>query len=185
MLAWAVAWTGIILLFAFIFLQSANVSNFSKPVRDYLNSFYPVLESVLFGILFGILFSLINSFTDSPFFIVRSYGRIILVKSALYFLAVMISSFLIYFIYAVFDLIPDEFLTTRVFNIFSSWLILCFTVYIVLFIFIFNMLIIINKKFGPGILYKLFTGKYYRPKDENRIFLFLDMRNSTVNDEKM
>jgi adenylate cyclase len=37
----------------------------------------------------------------------------------------------------------------------------------------------VNDKFGPGVLWKLLTGKYYNPRDEERIFMFLDLRAST------
>ena len=37
-----------------------------------------------------------------------------------------------------------------------------------------------NKKFGPGILLKYVTGKYFSPKEENRIFMFLDLKSSTT-----
>jgi adenylate cyclase len=37
----------------------------------------------------------------------------------------------------------------------------------------------VNDKFGPGVLWKLMTGKYYHPRDEERIFMFLDLRAST------
>ncbi len=37
----------------------------------------------------------------------------------------------------------------------------------------------VNDKFGPGVLWKLLTGKYYHPRDEERIFMFLDLRSST------
>lgn len=37
-----------------------------------------------------------------------------------------------------------------------------------------------NDKFGPGILKKFLLGKYYQPKKEDRIFMFLDMKSSTT-----
>jgi adenylate cyclase len=37
-----------------------------------------------------------------------------------------------------------------------------------------------NDKFGPGILKKFLLGKYNRPKKEERIFMFLDMKSSTT-----
>ena len=37
----------------------------------------------------------------------------------------------------------------------------------------------VNDKFGPGVLWKLMTGKYYHPRDEERVFMFLDLRSST------
>ncbi len=38
----------------------------------------------------------------------------------------------------------------------------------------------VNDKFGQGVLWKFLTGKYYHPRDEERIFMFLDLRGSTT-----
>ncbi len=43
----------------------------------------------------------------------------------------------------------------------------------------------VNDKFGPGILFKFLAGKYHQPKEEERIFMFLDMRSSTTIAEKI
>ena len=38
----------------------------------------------------------------------------------------------------------------------------------------------INDKFGQGNLWKFITGKYYNPREEQRIFMFLDLKSSTT-----
>ena len=43
----------------------------------------------------------------------------------------------------------------------------------------------VSDKFGPGILWKFLTGRYYHPRQEERIFMFLDLRSSTTIAEKM
>ena len=43
----------------------------------------------------------------------------------------------------------------------------------------------VSDKFGPGILWKFITGKYHRPRQEERIFMFLDLKSSTTIAEKM
>ena len=43
----------------------------------------------------------------------------------------------------------------------------------------------VNDKFGPGVLWKLLTGRYYEPRDEERIFMFLDLRSSTAIAERL
>jgi len=40
-------------------------------------------------------------------------------------------------------------------------------------------IIYINKLFGKGNLIKLITGKFYKPKEEFRAFIFLDLKSST------
>ncbi len=43
----------------------------------------------------------------------------------------------------------------------------------------------VNDKFGPGVLLKFLAGKYYKPRKEQRVFMFLDMRSSTTIAEKI
>lgn len=43
----------------------------------------------------------------------------------------------------------------------------------------------INDMFGPGNLWKIFIGKYYTPKEELRVFMFLDLKSSTTIAEKL
>lgn len=38
----------------------------------------------------------------------------------------------------------------------------------------------INQNLGQGVLNNFFTGKYHSPKEEERIFMFLDMKSSTA-----
>jgi adenylate cyclase len=43
----------------------------------------------------------------------------------------------------------------------------------------------ISRIIGPGVLRKLITGKYYRPVEEVRIFMFLDLKSSTSIAERL
>ncbi len=43
----------------------------------------------------------------------------------------------------------------------------------------------ISENIGPNILYNFFTGKYHKPRQEQRIFMFLDMKSSTPIAEKL
>lgn len=48
-----------------------------------------------------------------------------------------------------------------------------------------QLMLQIYNKFGPGIFWKIVRGKYYRPKTEDRIFMFLDINSSTTIAEKL
>jgi len=43
----------------------------------------------------------------------------------------------------------------------------------------------IDRKLGPGNLWKMLTGKFYRPREEERIFMFIDLKDSTPIAEKI
>lgn len=48
-----------------------------------------------------------------------------------------------------------------------------------LIIFITNLLLDVNEKYGAGVLRQLIMGRYHHPREEERIFMFLDMKGST------
>jgi adenylate cyclase len=48
-----------------------------------------------------------------------------------------------------------------------------------------NAYFAVDRKMGPGVLRNWMTGKYYNPKEEERIFMFLDLRNSTTLAEQL
>ena len=43
----------------------------------------------------------------------------------------------------------------------------------------------VSEKFGQGVLINFLLGKYHRPKEENQIFMFMDLRSSTLYAEKL
>lgn len=45
--------------------------------------------------------------------------------------------------------------------------------------------LLVNDKYGPGIFKSFLLGKYFQPKREERIFMFLDIRGSTSIAEKL
>ena len=42
-----------------------------------------------------------------------------------------------------------------------------------------------NDKFGPGVILPMFLGKYRKPREEERIFMFMDLKSSTTYAEKL
>ena len=43
----------------------------------------------------------------------------------------------------------------------------------------------VNKKYGPGVLVPLLLGKYRNPQEEERIFMFMDLKSSTTVAEEL
>ena len=42
-----------------------------------------------------------------------------------------------------------------------------------------------NSKFGHGVFWNIIRGKYNTPKEENRVFMFLDLNSSTAIAERL
>ncbi len=47
------------------------------------------------------------------------------------------------------------------------------------------VVLLVNDKYGPGVFTSFLLGKYFHPKREERIFMFLDLRSSTSIAEKL
>lgn len=43
----------------------------------------------------------------------------------------------------------------------------------------------VNEKYGPGILFNLLMGRYHHPREEERIFMFVDIKSSTTIAERL
>lgn len=65
--------------------------------------------------------------------------------------------------------------TVHLKNILSWSIVVCFT----------QLLLQINDKFGHGVLWNLIRGKYHDAQEEERIFMFLDLKSSTATAEKL
>jgi adenylate cyclase len=50
---------------------------------------------------------------------------------------------------------------------------------------LYQFILSINRKFGPGILVEYTVGRYFKPKEEERAFIFLDLKSSTHIAEKL
>ena len=48
-----------------------------------------------------------------------------------------------------------------------------------------NLLLSVNDLLGPGVLFDFAAGRYYQPRREERVLLFIDMRSSTMIAERL
>jgi adenylate cyclase len=60
-----------------------------------------------------------------------------------------------------------------------------FVIYYFFMTLIINFINQVNKKYGPGILLPLLLGRYRTPKEEERIFIFMDLKSSTATAEEL
>lgn len=57
--------------------------------------------------------------------------------------------------------------------------------YVVLQSFVFSFIKIATERFGRGVFFKILMGTYKKPKEEKRVFMFLDLKSSTAIAEKI
>ncbi|HLT51269.1 MAG TPA: adenylate/guanylate cyclase domain-containing protein [Arenibacter sp.] len=174
-----------LLLVAIMHLQSMIIGEiFNFPL---IGSFGPVLlMAIILGVFYGAILGVTGYYLDKEFFRKLSLGKIILFKTLGSFVLLIFILWLLRFV--LFDLfispslnIPDLILNEK------SW---TFLFYLLVIYYFFMTLIInfinqVNKKYGPGVLLPLLLGRYRNPKEEERIFMFMDLKSSTTTAEKL
>lgn len=170
--------TALMYLYYFITWRGLEPYIIPEVFDGYVHSSYAFLEIGMQGVIFGLLFGLINLLIDRTALRRRSFGSVILIKSILYFFAVTFSQLAVFIIYWAFDIFPVEY-TQEMLAVISPSLIISMSVYFILVILLINFMLHINRKFGYGILFSMLSGKYHKPRKERRIFMFLDMKDST------
>src|SRR5688572_28559718 len=105
---------------------------------------------------------------------------ILCIAGALY---AIISFYIIYiFVYGKNPIAASENLYYYVFR--TTWLLNYVESRLLLFI-ITLLILEINEKYSPGVFTDIFLGKYLKPKEEKRIILFIDLKDSTPIAEKL
>ena len=106
------------------------------------------------------------------------FGMLILLESIISVIAIL---FMISIGFVVYNLADGQELKLSVFLgfIFSKEMLLL-TIYNFGVILLIRTARQIDKKFGPGNLWKMLTGRFHKPKEEERIFMFLDLKDSTT-----
>jgi adenylate cyclase len=194
-LFYVVGWT--LLTLAFTYAALINIRIFinmfafhdlieNNQLATYLISDYQFLEAILFGVAFGSFFFAINRVVDSTTIHKLPFGTVLLLKSLMYSIAVLIVFFTIYYFLRILRLYPVPDLDENVMYIMDVPEFLFFIVmFFVLGTLLMNFISQINKKFGPGNLLFMFLGRYHQPRIEDRIFLFIDLKDSTTIAEKL
>ncbi|WGQ10539.1 adenylate/guanylate cyclase domain-containing protein [Pedobacter gandavensis] len=145
-----------------------------------------LILAVLFGFLYGVILGLTDHYLDKNLKERQSMGRIILIKSILSL--VLIVSMLVFTKRIFFNLFVDPSLYAPSFMVKDkSWEYMFFILVIYYFFmtFIIGFINQVNRKYGPGVLVPLLLGKYKTPKEEERIFMFMDLKSSTAIAEKL
>ncbi|MFS4483112.1 adenylate/guanylate cyclase domain-containing protein [Hyunsoonleella sp. 2307UL5-6] len=140
------------------------------PIRAFYE--YGILLGIVIGVCYGIIEFLFETYFSENLIL----GVNIIVKSIIYFaLIIVLLSVFSFFIERQIDIdLPNEigwwhqdpfFWTTIIYFILTS--------------IIFSLIKIGNDKFGPGVFLNMILGTYKKPKEESRILMFLDLKDST------
>lgn len=151
-----------------------------KPIEMGLMFF----EANVVSVVNGLLLSVVDSFTDTPKLKRKSFRYIMILKSAAYAVTMFISIVSIFVLHGILTGRENNLWYSLNYTLNSNYTIALY-IYGAAVSILINFLKQVNKKFGPGILWKLFSGKYYSPRVEQRIFMFIDLKSSTTIAEKL
>lgn len=135
------------------------------------------------GLISGILYGISNYYFYHRIYNRRPLGEAVILATLSFGLIAVFSTSLAIRIYYLIEEIPITVETVS--ESFFTFRTLVFVFYS---FFVAGMAAFIDQvdsRFGPGNLRKLLTGKYYRPLEEDRIFMFLDLRSSTTIAERI
>lgn len=139
-----------------------------------------LLVTLFGGLVLGFLYFLVELLTDLPFFKRESFGFVLASKVLLYFIILLfVTNFISKVVSRMFliDMLDGPIVTYKFF-----W---SFVAYFTIFSSIFSFFGMVSEKFGQGVLVNMLLGKYRTPKEEKRVFMFLDLRSSTTIAEKL
>ncbi|MGE0589481.1 MAG: adenylate/guanylate cyclase domain-containing protein [Cyclobacteriaceae bacterium] len=141
---------------------------------------------VIFGLVYGVILGVVSYYAEKTFFRHTSIGKVILFKALISIALLFLFLWLLRYIFFDRWIAPTLELPSMVLND-DSWRYLFFlllTYYFVMTLMI-NFINQVNKKYGPGILIPLLLGRYRNPKEQERIFMFMDLKSSTSIAEKL
>lgn len=145
---------------------------------------YPWPVFLLLGAISGVLYELIERRLNSKRFLQEGpYWLTLAIKPIIYGVLALMIMFVVgigmnFFLYG-------ELVWSRLIQVATGKIYWVFFVFFLFASFIISFLQIIRQYFGDRVLLNLVTGKYLRPFEEYRIFMFLDMRDSTTIAEQL
>lgn len=138
------------------------------------------------GFLIGLLTGLSELYFFQKYFHNKSFMKLILAKLVVYLISIALIAFFTLDSYYYF-MKGQGFLASisDTLNMFTSngfYQLLVMGAMLSLGI---NFILIVKNKIGSSIFIPILVGKYHRPKEENRIFLFIDLKSSTQAAEQL
>jgi adenylate cyclase len=137
------------------------------------------MVSLIMGYLF--VYRLKKMFRQSPLWLNFFIKSILLLGSA--FLLTFIIQFASTYYFQNLDA-SEAFHEIKSYVLYKNWLLEKIIYWMIIF-FITQLILIINEKYSPGVFLDILTGRYIHPKVENRIVMFMDLKDSTPIAEKL
>ncbi|WP_299548432.1 adenylate/guanylate cyclase domain-containing protein [Seonamhaeicola sp.] len=151
-------------------LQIYTDDRLSLPVVDFYRF------GIYLGLIIGVIYAIIEFIFDAYLSKKLALGATIIIKSIIYLIimVVILSVFSFYIEKQVNIDLPNERGWWRTDPFFWNTIL-----YFVASSVIFSLLKVAIDKFGPGVFFNMLLGKYRKPREEERILMFIDLKDST------
>jgi len=173
-------WVFAAFLFGFIRAWgNESLPAFERAIPFILHRF--LIQLMVLGLATGIPFAFVDYFLDNNWFRQLKYWHLIVTKSFIQVILAIFSSWVL----AIFSTYFFGIQTMDTISFLVSpntllWIIFSGIVSIIIYFFQ-----VIKAKVGSRMLINLLLGKYHKPRVESRIFMFLDMKDSTTHAENL
>jgi len=158
-----------------------NLDHYPSTGVDY-NFARNILLVPLSGLMMGLLTGILEIGYFSKWFIKNSFTKKIIFKSLIYLIIVIVFLVIITFINTLYtyNIYSIKSLTSPAWAFFTDYAVIGIMVYIASIVVITQLYAEFSQSIGIGTLNNFFLGKYHHPIEEERLFMFLDMKSSTT-----
>ena len=177
---WMIAY---IVFFILIYFITKAVTSL-YPLKVEVNIGESIIVAIIAGIIFGSILGIVDYFVDKKIR-GKSLGIEIFIKGVFYIGAWFLVVFTGYAIGTSLDSVFVDSPLISYTQLFTVNIFYASSIYTSLMIPVISFIKQMNTKFGPGILIPMLLGKFRKPQIEKRIFLFMDLKDSTTYAEKL
>jgi adenylate cyclase len=134
------------------------------------------------GLMMGLLTGILEIGYFSKWFLKTSFTKKIVFKSLIYLVIVIVFLIIITFINTLYtlDIHSLSNLVSPAWAFFTDYAVIGIILYVASIIVITQLYAEFSQSIGVGTISNFFLGKYHHPVEEERIFMFLDMKSSTT-----
>lgn len=172
----------------FVFLVQVSSDSFQFKYEDrHAGTFEAILLRELNVLLVSLLIGFLLVSVLKRFFRHASPAVNLIAKTIILIAAGLVMSFLIYITYEM--IIGHRTFITSINRFLENtfhpgWIIPKMVEWSILYI-LTQLAIEVNEKYSPGVFFDIIIGRYLKPREEERIIVFIDLRNSTPIAEKL
>ncbi len=177
---WIIAYLLFFLILYFITIAITGLYVVDAEISLSSNIIVSLISAVFFGTALGITDFFLEKFLRG-----RPLGFEIILKGISYLIIWNVVSSIAYTIGTTISTDFIQSTTIKYTDEFSFNMLSAASIYTAIMIFVISFIKQMNTKFGPGVLIPMLLGKFRKPHIETRVFLFMDLKDSTSYAERL